>query len=74
METMKAFQKTTLSEILFPVEVVNNPIKTLDKFSRIVVGKINGNEHHLNYCGNYYNLLKTEDIFPGIEKLFTIFC
>lgn len=58
-----------ISELLFPVEMIDNPNQTNSEYSRIVVGQVDGNEMHLNYCSPRYELIPNSDIFPNIEQV-----
>jgi len=59
-----------LSELLFPVGVINNPALTNSEYSKIVVGQTFDNgEMHLNYCSPVYELVHNADIFPNIEDI-----
>lgn len=59
----------SLNEILFPVEMRENPRKSNPEYSRIVTGKINGEEVDLNYCSDRYELVPNAQIFPVVRNL-----
>lgn len=59
----------SLRDIIFPVELRNNPRKTNSEHSRVVTGIINGEEVDLNYCSPRYVLIPNEMIFPKIEDV-----
>ena len=58
-----------LNELLFPVELIDNPVLTNSEYSKIVVGDIDGEKMALNYCSPRYELIPNADIFPKIEKV-----
>lgn len=62
---------TTLSDLLFPVQMIDNPATTNSEYSKIVVADINGTDVHLNYCSPRFNLLQNVDVFPVIEQMLT---
>jgi len=59
----------TLNEILFPVELRNNPRKTNREYSKVVTGIINNHEIDLNYCSPVYELIPNSSIFSKIEQV-----
>jgi hypothetical protein len=59
----------TLNDLLFKVDLIDNPKKTNSEYRRIVVGIINGEEMDLNYCSPRYELVKNEAIFPQVEEI-----
>lgn len=61
--------QSSMSDILFPVEMRENENRTNSEYSRIVVGKIDGEEWHLNYCSDVYQLVPNKDIFPKVEEV-----
>lgn len=58
-----------LDEILFPVEMNDNPRNTNPEYSKVVTGIINGVETDLNYCSDRYALVPNADIFPKVRQL-----
>lgn len=58
-----------LKDILFDVELIDNPVKTNSEYSKIVVGHKRDETMHLNYCSPRYELVKNADIFPNIENV-----
>ena len=62
--------QTNLENILFPVELRNNPRRTNREYSKVVTGIIDGNEIDLNYCSPVYELTPNSEIFPKIEEIF----
>ena len=59
-----------LSELLFPVNMIDNPNQTNSEYSKIVVGQTFDNgEMHLNYCSPRYELVPNADIFPNVEDI-----
>lgn len=67
-----------MDELLFPVEMIDNPIRTNSEYSKIVRGQItekdeDGNKIQvpmdLNYCSPRYELVKNKNIFPNVENV-----
>lgn len=61
----------TLNDLLFPVELIDNPNRTNSEYSKIVVGTLSdGGDPQicLNYCSPRYELIPNADIFPKIEE------
>ncbi|MFW6246713.1 MAG: DUF932 domain-containing protein [bacterium] len=71
MATIKSTSEIiSLDQLLFPVEVINNPNQTNSEYSKIVVGQTYDNgEMHLNYCSPVYELVPNTDIFPNVEDI-----
>jgi hypothetical protein len=69
MKAKKGNQICGLNDILFPVELINNPRTTNSEYSKVVTGVINGVEMDLNYCSPVYELIKNDDIFPNIKSV-----
>lgn len=71
MTTVKSTAATVnLNELLFPVQVIDNPANTNSEYSKIVVGQTYDNgEMHLNYCSPRYELVPNADIFPHVESI-----
>ena len=71
MTTIKSTSATlSLNELLFPVQLIENPNQTNSEYSKIVVGQTFDNgEMHLNYCSPRYELVPNVDIFPNIEDI-----
>jgi len=63
-------QPTTLTDLCFPVELIDNPNKTNQEYSKIVTGIVDGEEIDLNYCSPRYELVPNEMIFPKVEEIF----
>ena len=59
----------TLDELCFPVELIDNPNKTNQEYSKIVRGIVDGEEMDLNYCSPRYELVPNEMIFPKVEEI-----
>lgn len=59
----------TLDDILFPVELRDNPRKTNREYSKVVTGVINGEEIDINYCSPVYRLIPNSTIFLKIEEV-----
>lgn len=68
---MKKLNETpaTLNEILFDVQIQDNPRNSNKEYSKVVTGIIDGEEIDLNYCSPRYELVPNEDIFPKIRKI-----
>lgn len=62
-------ETVALDQILFPVEMIDNPNKTNPEYRKIVVGKINGEDYHLNYCSRVYGFVPNTEIFPKINDI-----
>jgi hypothetical protein len=62
----------SMEELLFPVEMIDNPNLSNSEYSKIVVGKFGEDVKHLNYCSNRYELVPNGDIFPNIENVLKI--
>lgn len=58
-----------INDILFDVEIIENPNLTNSEYSRIVVGQTPEGEMDLNYCSPRYELIPNSDIFPNIEDV-----
>jgi len=58
-----------INDILFDVELIDNPNQTNSEYSKIVVGQTPEGEMHLNYCSPRYELVPNSEIFPNIEKV-----
>lgn len=71
METKESAKTTicTLNDLIFPVEMKDNPRNTNSEYSKVVTGIIKGNEFDLNYCSPRYALVPNEMIFPQIENV-----
>lgn len=59
-----------LEDLLFPVEIIDNPRKTNSEYSKVVVGVVDGEEIDLNYCSPRYELVPNASIFPIVEEIF----
>lgn len=59
----------TLNDLIFPVELIDNPNKTNREYSKIVTGVVDGEEIDLNYCSPIYELVPNEMIFPKVEEI-----
>lgn len=60
----------TLSDILFPVQIIDNPKRTNSEYRKVVVGQVdNGEAMELNYCSKRYELVPNVNIFPQIEEV-----
>lgn len=73
MTTIKKVKKgaevCSIEDLLFPVEMIDNPRKTNKEYSKVVTGIVKGEEMDLNYCSDVYKLVKNEDVFPNIEQV-----
>jgi hypothetical protein len=58
-----------LANLLFPVELIDNPRRTNSEYKKVVVGTLADGEIDLNYCSNRYELVPNSIIFPNIEKI-----
>ena len=59
-----------LVDLLFPVELIDNPNWTNSEYAKIVVAMIDGKVKHLNYCSERYELVANGNIFPQVEEIF----
>jgi len=69
-KTKKGTTICTLDDLVFPVELIDNPNKTNREYSKIVTGIVEGEEMDLNYCSPIYELVPNEMIFPKVEEIF----
>lgn len=70
MARTKALQTTCeLNDIIFPVELRDNPRNTNSEYSKVVTGIIDGEEKDLNYCSPIYELVPNTSIFPVVEDI-----
>jgi hypothetical protein len=60
----------TLDDLTFPVDLIDNPNKTNQEYSKIVTGIVDNEEIDLNYCSPRYELVPNEMIFPKVEEIF----
>ena len=60
---------TSLEEILFKVEIKENPRATNNEYSKVVTGIIDNKEIDLNYCSPKYTLVPNSKIFPSIRQI-----
>lgn len=58
-----------LNELLFDVELRDNPRATNQEYSKVVTGIIGGQEVDLNYCSPRYELVPNSEIFPIVEQI-----
>lgn len=58
-----------LADLLFPVELRDNPRRTNSEYKKVVVGTLEDGEIDLNYCSNRYELVPNAVIFPNIVKI-----
>lgn len=61
-----------LNDLLFDVEMRENPMPANSEYSKIVVGQLNGGDFFLNACSPRYELVKCADIFPAIENILNV--
>ena len=62
-----------LADLLFPVELRENPRRTNSEYKKVVVGTLeDGEEIDLNYCSNRYELVPNATIFPNIEEILNL--
>ena len=59
---------TTLDELLFPVEMIDNPNLTNSEYAKVIIGHTNRGVMDLNYCSKTYGFVPNENIFPKIEE------
>jgi hypothetical protein len=59
----------SLNDLLFPVELIDNPRNTNPEYCKVVTGVIGGQEMDLNYCSDRYALVPNANIFPQIENV-----
>jgi hypothetical protein len=59
----------TLNDLLFPVEMRDEPMACNSEYSKMVVGQINGGDFKLNQCSPRYELFPNKDLFPVIEDI-----
>ena len=59
----------TLNDLLFPVEIRDEPMPSNSEYSKMVIGQINGGDFKLNQCSPRYELFLNENIFPEIETI-----
>jgi len=62
-------QQVTLNDILFDVEVRDNPRNANPEYSKVVTATIDGEEKDLNYCSPRYELIPNNEIFPVIRQI-----
>jgi hypothetical protein len=65
----KGEQICKLNDLLFPVEVRNNPVLCNQEYSKLIIGQINGGDFFLNACSPRYELVENKLIFPEIETI-----
>ena len=65
----KGEQICKLNDLLFPVEVRDNPVPCNQEYSKLVIGQINGGDFFLNACSPRYELVENKLIFPNIETI-----
>lgn len=58
-----------MNDLLFPVEVKDNEVRTNSEYSKIVSGIVDNEEMHLNYCSPRYELVENKAIFPNVENV-----
>ena len=61
-------KEISLTDLCFPVDIIDNPKVTNQEYSKVVTGIVNDVEMDLNYCSPKYTLIKNEDVFPHIEE------
>ncbi len=59
----------SLKDLIFPVELRDNPMPCNQEYSKLVIGQINGGDFFLNACSPRYELVANKAIFPNIEKI-----
>jgi hypothetical protein len=72
METKKQKAETqicSLNDLLFPVDLIDNPRNTNPEYCKVVTGIVGGKEMDLNYCSDRYALVSNAQIFPKIESV-----
>jgi len=65
-------EQASLSDILFYVEMKDNPRNANQEYSKVVTGMIGGQEIDLNYCSPRYELVTNDEIFPVIRQILII--
>jgi hypothetical protein len=58
-----------LKDILFNVEIKDNPRSSNREYCRVVTATIDNEEMDLNYCSPRYELVDNNEIFPKIETI-----
>ena len=58
-----------IEDLLFPVELRNNPMPCNQEYSKLVVGQLGGGDFFLNACSPRYELVENKLIFPNIEAI-----
>jgi len=58
-----------IEDLIFPVELIDNPRRTNSEYKKVVVGTLVDGEIDLNYCSARYELVPNSVIFPNIEKI-----
>ena len=59
---------TTLDDLLFPVEMIDNPNLTNSEYAKVIIGHTERGTMDLNYCSKTYGFVPNENIFPKIEE------
>jgi len=59
----------SLNDLLFPVDLIDNPRNTNPEYCKVVTGIIGNQEMDLNYCSDRYALVPNANIFPKIEEV-----
>ncbi|HLO91583.1 MAG TPA: DUF932 domain-containing protein [Lentimicrobium sp.] len=59
----------TLQDIMFPVEMIDNPRPANREYSKIVIGHLESGDLDVNYCSPRYELVPNADIFPKIMAI-----
>jgi hypothetical protein len=62
-------EQVELQDLLFNVEMRDNPRNTNPEYSKVVTGIIDGKEIDLNYCSPRYELVPNDEIFPVIRQI-----
>lgn len=62
-------QTVQLNDLLFDVEMRDNPRNTNSEYAKVVTGIIDGQEIDLNYCSDRYALVPNADIFPVVRQI-----
>ena len=62
-------ESVSLNDILFDVEMRDNPRVTNPEYSKVVTGIIDGQEIDLNYCSPRYELVPNTEIFPVVRQI-----
>lgn len=69
MKRPEGLEDCSLSDIMFPVQMIDNPRRANREYSKVVVGSMEDGELDLNYCSPRYELVPNSEIFPKIMAI-----